>query len=123
MVVAATPLRHLEDSDLGKSTHATDMELKISDIIEKSDNQRLGMDLLRVPKDSFQLRGLLGTHRCLIYEPMQVTLRTLLKDIAPLGSDLFKMIIVVLLKALEYLHETCEVIHTGYTCPSLSWQS
>ena len=92
----------------------------ISDMIEKSDNQRLGMDLLRVPKDSFQLRGPQGAHRCLIYEPMQVTLRPLLKDIAPLGSDLFKMIIFFLLKALEYLHETCEVIHTGNTCPSLS---
>ncbi|OIW34212.1 kinase domain protein [Coniochaeta ligniaria NRRL 30616] len=73
-----------------------------------------GLSFIRTPVDDFHLKGLDGTHLCLVYEPMRETLFRLQHRLQRqrLAPPLFKFFIYCLLQAVDYLHTECHLIHT-----------
>ena len=90
-------------------------ELNISEIISKSTAPGIGRLFLRTLQDSFTLEGQNGNHICLVFEPLREPLwlvkqRFKGKVIPP---EVLKIMVVWILHALDYLHESCHIIHTG----------
>lgn len=69
------------------------------------------------------MKGDLGTHSCLVFEPMRETLWRFQQrwDRQRLPLDAIKVHMLYLLKALDYLHTECRLIHTGkgFSCRPL----
>ncbi|KAL7928707.1 kinase domain protein [Trichoderma chlorosporum] len=83
-------------------------------LIATSNPSHEGIAFIRTPVDKFELKGLDGTHLCLVYEPMRETLFQFQQRVRRerLAPPLFKLFIYCLLEALNYLHTDCKIIHT-----------
>ncbi|KAF5017525.1 hypothetical protein F66182_10537 [Fusarium sp. NRRL 66182] len=90
-------------------------EMENSKLISEADRSHDGMPYLRLPLEIFQLSGPHGTHSCLVYEPLRETLSELQSRFpgGRLPLKMFKLYIFCLLQALDYLHSSCHLIHTG----------
>lgn len=84
-------------------------------LIQDADMSHEGRSYVRLPIGHFDLRGPLGIHTCLVYEPMRETLSQFQTRLPRerLSLPLFKLYIYILLQALDYLHTKCHLIHTG----------
>lgn len=70
--------------------------------------------MLREMYDSFELRGHAGNHRCLVLQPMHMTLLEMMRlNPRPFDLPLLKMTLKRLLLALDYLHTEANIVHTG----------
>lgn len=70
--------------------------------------------MIRALWDSFELAGSAGKHRCLVLQPMQMTLLDMMKlNPRPFDLPLLKMTLRRLLLALDFLHTEAGIIHTG----------
>ena len=65
--------------------------------------------------DTFQLSWAGGYHDCIVHKPMLFSLYRLqrLGNNRKTHKDLLRGTVRYLLKALDYLHAECQVIHTG----------
>jgi serine/threonine protein kinase len=89
-------------------------ELRLSRHIATA-NPHPGRQYVRTAMESFEVEGHLGTHLCLVFEPMREPI-WLLQRRMPGGrfpSDILKHIVEFVLSGLDYLHSECHVIHTG----------
>ena len=90
-------------------------ELRLSRHIAAAKPGHLGLNYIRTAKDSFKIQGPKGPHMCLVYEPMREPLwllqRRMLGGIYSFG--LLGYTVKFLLIGLVYLHNECQVIHTG----------
>ncbi|KAF8594562.1 kinase-like protein [Ceratobasidium sp. AG-I] len=90
-------------------------ELTISRHIATVDPSNKALYFIRTVRDSFNLDGPNGVHVCLVYDPLREPIWLFQKRF-PNGrytSDTLKHIMRFMLCALEYLHDSCHVIHTG----------
>lgn len=74
-----------------------------------------GFHYVRTMLDDFKVIGPDGKHLCFVYEPMREPL-WLFQERMPDGKiplQLLKVYLRIFLKALDYLHSECHVIHTG----------
>ncbi|KAL5342495.1 kinase-like domain-containing protein [Aspergillus crustosus] len=84
---------------------ATDRELK---------------SLIRELYDSFDLRGPNGSHRCVVLQPMHMTLLEMMgMNSKPFDLPLLKMTVRRLLLALDFLHSEAGVVHTDLKTDNL----
>ncbi|RAL03725.1 putative protein kinase [Aspergillus ibericus CBS 121593] len=91
-----------------------DRELRVYEHLAKLDSLHPGQSLIRELYDSFDLQGPGGTHRCLVLQPMNMTLLEMMRmNPRPFNLPLLKMTVKRLLLALDFLHAEAEVIHTG----------
>lgn len=75
--------------------------------------QHPGREILRLPVDSFDVYGTMGSHKCLVYSPLGMTF-TELRNILPENTIPLRMLqhaLQLVLLALDYLHKN-QVIHT-----------
>ena len=103
-------------------TQPTLSELAMSEHIARSDPKHKGLRYLRTVLESFEVDGPHKKHLCLVYVPMRETLsrfRLRLVD-ERVSGDILKLLLETLLTALDYLHTSCHVIHTGNLSISLS---
>ncbi|KID83605.1 protein kinase domain protein [Metarhizium guizhouense ARSEF 977] len=89
-------------------------EAGISKLIAHTEPSHEGLDFIRTHIDEFQLTGENGTHTCLVYTPMRETLFQLQHRLRGqrLAPPLVKFFMYCLLKAVDYLHTKCRLIHT-----------
>ncbi|CCE30567.1 probable dis1-suppressing protein kinase dsk1 [Claviceps purpurea 20.1] len=82
--------------------------------ISEADPSHQGLSHIRTPIDAFEMKGALGTHSCLVFEPMRETLWRFQQrwPRQRLPLDAIKLHMLYLLKALDYLHTECRLIHT-----------
>lgn len=93
---------------------AADRELRVYGHLAKVDSSHPGQSLIRELYDSFDLQGPGSTHRCLVLQPMNITLLEIVgMNPRPLNLPLLKMTVRRLLLALDFLHADADVIHTG----------
>lgn len=94
---------------------AAEHELKISRLLAETNPSHEGFPYVRTIIDSFETAGPDGTHLCLVYEPMREPLWLLQQRCKNrrLTPDLLKGYLGLLLRALDYLHSECHIIHTG----------
>ncbi|KAE8406443.1 kinase domain protein [Aspergillus pseudonomiae] len=78
-------------------------ELDISRYISKLRSEHEGRAYVRLVRESFGIRGALGEHLCLVYEPLREPLWLLGKHLGSKG---------VPLAGLDFLHSECGIIHT-----------
>ncbi|PYI10620.1 kinase domain protein [Aspergillus sclerotiicarbonarius CBS 121057] len=99
---------------------ATDRELRVYEHLAKVDSSHPGQSLIRQLDDSFDLPGPSGTHRCLVLQPMNMTLLEMMRmNPRPFDLPLLKMTVKRLLLALDFLHTEAEVIHTDLKTDNL----
>lgn len=86
-------------------------------LIQNANPSHEGYPFIHTPLDHFDLSRSEGTHTCLVYEPMRETLSQYQKRFPRRRIDvsIFKLHIYLILKALDYLHTKCQLIHTGKT--------
>ena len=93
---------------------ASERELKIYEHLTKVESTHRGQSLIRELYDSFDLQGPVGKHRCLVLQPMHMTLLEMMQlNSRPFDLPLLKMTVKKLLLALDFLHTEGEIIHTG----------
>ncbi|EKV06479.1 Protein kinase, putative [Penicillium digitatum PHI26] len=93
---------------------ATDREFMVFEHLAKIHSVHHGQFLLRELYDSFELQGHAGNHRCLVLQPIHMTLLEMMKlNPNPFDLPLLKMTLRRLLLALDYLHTEMNITHTG----------
>lgn len=86
-----------------------------------------GLANIRLLFESFTVSGPCGDHLVLVFQPAQMSLRDLKIVFFKDGFDesFVQACMIELLKAADFLHSECEIIHTGRTpfssSPSLAW--
>ena len=103
-------------TSLRKFPTATDREFKIYEHLAKIESAHPGQSLIRELYDSFELAGQAGKHRCLVLQPMHMTLLEMMTlNPEPFNLPLLKITLERLLSALDFLHTEADIIHTGTT--------
>lgn len=99
-------------------------EIETLHLIQNANESHEGYPFIRTPIDHFELSGPQGIHSCLVYEPMRETLAQHQSRFPRqrLTVPIFKLYIHLILKALDYLHSECRLIHTGNS-PGLLFSS
>jgi hypothetical protein len=93
---------------------ATDREFKIYEHLRQINSEHPGQLLIRELHDSFELRGQAGNHRCLVLQPMHMTLLEMMRlNPKPFDLPLLKMTLRRLLLVLDFLHNETNIIHAG----------
>ena len=87
----------------------------MSQCIATADPKHEGLEYLRTVVNSFEVPGPHATHIALVYPAMRETLSRFQRRLpdSRIPNYLLKLILVRLLKGLEYLHSKCRIIHTG----------
>ncbi|OJD23814.1 hypothetical protein ACJ73_04827 [Blastomyces percursus] len=99
---------------------ATDREVKMYEHQTKVNSSHPGQSLIRELYDSFDIQGPVGTHRCLVLQPMRTTLLEMMKlNPRPVDLTLLKMTVKRLLLALDFFHTEAEIIHTDLKADNL----
>lgn len=101
-------------TSLRKFPTVTNREFKIYEHLTKVKSTHPGQSLIRELYDSFELPGHSGKHRCLVFQPMHMTILEMMSlNPKPSGLPLLKMTLRRILLALDFLHTEANIIHTG----------
>ncbi|PLB43275.1 kinase domain protein [Aspergillus steynii IBT 23096] len=105
---------------LPKHPTETDRELRIYEHLARVKSTNPGQSLIRELYDSFDVEGPVGKHRCLILQPMDITLLDMMSlKKRPFDLPLLKMTTQRLLMALDFLHTDANVTHADIKMDSL----
>ncbi|PQK17463.1 hypothetical protein BB8028_0007g06580 [Beauveria bassiana] len=89
-------------------------ELAMLKHISSVNKNHQGWNFVRRLSGSFTIDGAIGTHLCLVLEPLREPLwlycRRFVGGVIPV--DVLKIIMQMILHGLDYLHSECQVIHT-----------
>lgn len=73
-----------------------------------------GQKCIRELWDSFDIRGMYGSHSCLVLPPMDMSLAAMITaNPVPFPVHLLKIVLRRLLLALDFLHTKAGVVHCG----------
>ena len=89
-------------------------EIRLLDVINTKDpTDRNASRIVRL-LDHFDITGINGTHKCLVFEPLGCSLYKLIvrSHFKGLPMDLVRSVTKQLLQGLDYLHRKCKIIHT-----------
>ncbi|CAG8213933.1 unnamed protein product [Penicillium olsonii] len=107
-------------TSLQKYPTATDREFKIYEHLANINSSHPGQSLIRELYDSFELQGPAGKHRCLVLQPMHMTILEMMRlNPKPFNLPLLKMTLRRILLALDFLHTEADTIHTDLKTDNL----
>ncbi|KAJ6036063.1 hypothetical protein N7540_000342, partial [Penicillium herquei] len=107
-------------TSLRKFPTATDREFKVYEHLSKIKSAHPGQSLIRELYDSFELHGHAGKYRCLVLQPMHMTLLEMMRlNPRPFDLPLLKMTLRRLLLALDFLHTEANITHTDLKTDNL----
>lgn len=89
-------------------------EIRLLDVINRTDlSDANALKIVRL-LDHFDITGVNGTHKCLVFEALGCSLYKLIvkSHFKGLPMDLVRSITRQLLQGLDYLHRKCRIIHT-----------
>lgn len=89
--------------------------MEISKHISSCISDHTGKRYIRLVQESFELKGQLGSHVCLVFEPLREPIWRLGRHLGSVGlpAEILKPFLKVLLEGLDFLHSECGIIHTG----------
>ena len=84
--------------------------------IARANPRHEGWHFVRKLIDSFSIQGASGSHICLVFDPLREPLGKYCRRWrgGAMPPQLFKIILQMILQALDYLHSECHIIHTGW---------
>ncbi|RMJ14693.1 hypothetical protein CDV36_005596 [Fusarium kuroshium] len=89
-------------------------EVDIMEHISRVNPQHKGWHFVRKLSDSFSVSGASGSHACLVLEalrePLWLYRRRYTGNVIP--PEILKILVQMILHALDYLHTECQIIHT-----------
>ncbi|KAJ5562376.1 hypothetical protein N7535_003171 [Penicillium sp. DV-2018c] len=107
-------------TSLRKFPTATDREFKVYEHLAKIKSTHPGQSLIRELYDSFEFQGHAGKHRCLVLQPMHMTILEMMRlNPKPFDLPLLKMTLRRVLLALDFLHTEADTIHTDLKTDNL----
>ena len=90
-------------------------EVDIMRHLSQVNSRHHGWHFVRKLSDSFMLESTSGNHVCLVLgalrEPLWLYRRRYMGGVIP--PDILKILMQMILHALDYLHSECQIIHTG----------
>ena len=94
-------------------------EARVMDHLNSISCDHPGSKLVRKMLNTFEVQGEQGSHVCMIYQPLSLSLR----DIRAMAggqipAEILKPMLYGMLLALDYLHSVAHVVHTGTSCRS-----
>lgn len=94
---------------------AAQHELEINKRLSSGNPSIEVIPYIQLMNGSFEVVGPNGTHFCLVFDPMRETLTLFQSRLKRkrLSLEVMKMYLVCLLKALDYIHTECRIVHTG----------
>jgi serine/threonine-protein kinase SRPK3 len=94
---------------------SVEREVRLLQRLATADHTHRGFGLVRKPIDDFEITTEYGTHLCLVFEPMRETLDLYRRRFpkSRLHPRLVKAYARILLVALDYIHTSAHVVHTG----------
>ncbi|PGH27962.1 CMGC/SRPK protein kinase [Polytolypa hystricis UAMH7299] len=98
----------------GTRENSSQHELDIHRHIAEANPRHKGWEFVRQLRDAFVLDGTSGYHVCLVFEPLREPLgayRTRFKN-SIIPPIYFRIMLHMILNALDYLHSECHLIHT-----------
>lgn len=101
----------------------TTREIEVYKSLNTITARHVGRSLVRSTLDTFEIRRTESTHQCLVHKPMGMSLSDLreLCESRRFDEELLRMTLVHILLALDFLHTTARVIHSGKrSSPNLS---
>jgi serine/threonine-protein kinase SRPK3 len=105
---------NVQDEDAAR--HELEMSTRITSC---SDGDERKYEAILPVKESFEIKGGHGSHLCLVMQPMREPIWLMRRRICEVDKVtkhtlvLFKLYILQILSALQYLHHDCKIIHTG----------
>jgi len=90
-------------------------EVKVSDHLRSIDAaEHPGKSHLRIALENFEVKGPHGTHQCLVFPALGVSLTNLrdLFDKRAIEKTLLQKFLVVIVTALDFMHQA-GIVHTG----------
>lgn len=89
-------------------------EIRLLDVINKMDTSDANAGKIVRLLDHFDIVGVNGTHKCLVFEALGCSLYKLIvrSHFKGLPMGLVRSITRQLLQGLDYLHRKCRIIHT-----------
>ncbi|KAJ8132004.1 hypothetical protein O1611_g1615 [Lasiodiplodia mahajangana] len=120
--VALKVYLHSQSEVLG---NAGDNELAIYKRMAERASRHPGRGAVRALLDSFRITGPDGEHLCLVHPPLGESVASAVQRTMPRRLRTFGLRFVLgdILLALEYLHEDCQIIHTGKNISPLIYNS
>lgn len=121
LTVSRTPLKHVSIKICISSPDFDDMvmhELNINERLNEKASQS-GSAFIRIPIDDFVATGPAGiAHLCLVFEPLREPISRFQYRLAGdcIPPQLLKVWVGFILEGLEYLHNDCQIVHTGRSC-------
>ncbi|GKZ72108.1 hypothetical protein AnigIFM50267_008161 [Aspergillus niger] len=90
-------------------------ERRIEEHIAQQTPSHRGRPVIRSYLESFELKGPIGKHLCLAYEPAREPLWLYQRRFEGdrFSLPMVKAYILIILAGLDYLHSVCKVVHTG----------
>ncbi|KAI0409346.1 kinase-like domain-containing protein [Xylaria palmicola] len=90
-------------------------ELAVSQHLRSLVTDHPGKDLVRLASDNFEITGPHGTHQCLIFSPLGLSLSKLVNLLRERGwnKQLLQQTLELILIGLDFLHQA-GIVHTGY---------
>ncbi|KAF4992692.1 hypothetical protein FGRMN_7005 [Fusarium graminum] len=93
---------------------SADNEVKIMRRIAQTNPKHKGWQFVRKLIDTFPIEGISGNHTCLVLEPLREPLWLYCSRYAGgvIPPEILKILVQMILHALDYLHSECSIIHT-----------
>lgn len=100
----------------------TTNEIQAYERLAKGDDQHPGKQFIRAALDHFTISGPNGEHPVIVHAPLWEDMAHFRgrNQAAKFPTRLLRLYLAILLLALNYLHDECQVIHTGSSPHSLS---
>ncbi|KAF5680025.1 cmgc srpk kinase [Fusarium heterosporum] len=89
-------------------------EVKIMKRIAQTNPKHKGWQFIRKLIDTFPIEGISGYHTCLVLEPLREPLWLYCSRYAGgvIPPEILKILVQMILHALDYIHSECSIIHT-----------
>ncbi|KAH9995941.1 kinase-like domain-containing protein [Xylariaceae sp. FL0662B] len=110
----------LKICNVARDATKVNIEVAISQHLKAAEGEHPGRELIRMVLDDFQITGPHGTHHCLLFEPLGISI-TEFRNMFPekgLSKKLFQQTLQLVLLGLDFLHQA-GIIHTDLSANNL----
>lgn len=98
-----------------RTKRRADDEISVTQLVSDANPRHEGWHFVRTLCDSFTVKGRSSDHTCLVFEPLREPLWLVKERFEgnSIPSEILKIMLLMILHGLDYLHNVCHTVHTG----------